>query len=111
MRMLEWEDLFEHWDAAPVEDAEETVDYSDLDLAPAIPTIDALPEHVDYSTRAPGDFVISGPLGAGRGQGRHFNSTLAAQNWAVAKYGRNRVKRIDGESSEFRWAFLIKAAG
>jgi len=88
----------------------EAGDYSDLEDVARIPTIDLLPELVDYSTRGPGDFIISGPLGAGRGTGRHFNTVLAAQNWAVLKYGRNRVKRIEGEGSEYRWGFLIKAA-
>lgn len=110
------EDVLDVWDSYHPVDAEEELegcsegdDFSDLDLAPQIPTIDVLPEYVDYSARGPGDFVISGPLGAGKGPGRHFNTALAAQNWAVSKYGRNRVKRVEGEGSEFRWAFLIKA--
>ncbi len=107
-------DLFDLWDESHPVDAEEEEfneagDYSDLEDVPRLPTIDHLPELVNYSARGPGDFVISGPLGAGRGNGRHFGSINAAIAWANGKYGAKRVKRIDGEGSEFRWALLIKA--
>lgn len=67
--------------------------------------------YVEYSTRAPGDWVISGPLGAhGRGPGRHFVTIGQATRWAREKYGRRLKGRIT-EAANFggnRWAFLIK---
>lgn len=66
---------------------------------------------VDYSTRAPEDWVISGPLGEhGRGPGRHFASMKEARGWAKEKYGA-RVRRQIIEARRFggnRWAFLIR---
>lgn len=89
--------------------ADEFIDDPDVEPLAEIPTIDRLPDVVDYSTRGPNDFVVSGPMGAGRGQGRYFESERNAYIWAISKYGRQRVVRIPQES-EFRWALLIKAA-
>lgn len=103
------------WDAFhPAESDEDIADEFEDDgevefTPPTIPTIDELPNVVDYSTRGPNDFVVSGPMGAGRGPGRHFESERNAYIWATSKYGRQRVVRIPQES-EFRWALLIKAA-
>jgi hypothetical protein len=83
-------------------------DYVDLEETPLIPTIDRLPDVVDYSTRGPNDFMLSGPLGAGRGTGRKFGSVGSAYKWAVEKYGVKRVQMVEQES-EYRWALLIKA--
>lgn len=66
---------------------------------------------VEYSTRHPSDWVISGPLGPhGRGPGRRFNSWKAAKRWAEEKYG-SRLRGRLREAAMFggnRWAFLIK---
>lgn len=66
---------------------------------------------VDYSTRAPEDWVISGPLGThGRGPGRRFDSMSQAWRWARNKYG-PRLKGRIAEATLFggnRWAFLIR---
>lgn len=71
----------------------------------------------EYSTRAPTDWVISGPLPTGAGPGRVF-SWAAAEKWARAKYGKKFKGRIAAaaksrlDDSEMqgggRWAFLIK---
>lgn len=66
---------------------------------------------IDYSTRAPEDWIVSGPLGPhGRGPGRHFPSMKLAWKWAKEKYGTRLKKRII-EATRFggnRWAFLIR---
>lgn len=66
---------------------------------------------IEYSTRAPEDWVISGPLGAhGRGPGRRFFSIKQAHDWAREKYGPRLKGRIK-EAALFggnRWAFLIR---
>lgn len=66
---------------------------------------------VDYSTRHPSDWVISGPLGEhGRGPGRKFDTMKEAWFWAKGKYGRKLKGRIT-EATLFggnRWAFLVK---
>ena len=79
----------------------------DLEPLPAVPTIDTLPPLVDYSSRGPNDFVVSGPLVKGNGPGRLFGDELKAFNWAAGKYGQSRVSRSYG--GENRWAVLIKA--
>lgn len=93
-----------------IDEFRENGDYIDLEEVPLIPTIDRLPDVIDYSTRGPNDFMISGPLGAGRGNGRHFGHLRDAYLWAVGRYGKQRVGVLPQES-EFRWAFLIKSAG
>jgi hypothetical protein len=61
---------------------------------------------VEYSCRGPRDVVLSGPVLAGWGPGRYFNSRRAAYTWARAKYGPDRVQRV--RYTRGRWAFLIK---
>jgi hypothetical protein len=109
-------EMLDVWDAfhpADDEDIADEFEGEDDDLAseapPEIPSIDKLPDVVDYSTRAPGDFVLSGPLGEGKGVGRHFDTLEEAAQWAVSKYGKNRVGVLQ-EQGEFRWALLIKKA-
>ncbi len=98
--------LTDPWDEFhPVDGNEPLLDYEEV--APEIPTIDALPEVVDYSVRAPGDWVLSGPLGEARYQGRRFATEIDAYRWACAKYGRDRVRRM--RALEFRWMLLIRA--
>lgn len=69
---------------------------------------------VEYSIRAPDDWVSSGPLGPeGAGPGRHFETWGAAERWARKFYGlrfKGRITeaaRADGN----RWAFLIRGRG
>lgn len=61
---------------------------------------------VEYSCRGPRDVVLSGPVLAGWGPGRYFNSRRAAYAWAITKYGKQRVQRT--RYTRGRWAFLIK---
>lgn len=82
--------------------------------------VEALP--VEYSIRAPGDWVISGPLGAhGHGPGRHFPRIRDAEEWVRGKYGdlvRWRIKEASRSTNAGlgdpemrggnRWAYLIK---
>jgi hypothetical protein len=84
----------------------ESGEWEDLEDLPQVPSIDRLPTVVDYSSRGPDDFVISGPVGDARGQGRKFDSHRAAHAWANAKWGASRVNIID--AGMLRWAVLIK---
>ncbi len=68
----------------------------------------------EYSTRAPTDWVSSGPLGEhGRGPGRRFPNWATAECWARGFYKkrlRGRIpeaQRADGD----RWAFVIRNRG
>ena len=63
-----------------------------------------------YSDRAPEDWVISGPLGAGgHGRGRPFFTWLEAESWARCFYGGRYKGRLPDEpNSGGRWAFLVK---
>jgi hypothetical protein len=67
---------------------------------------------IDYSTRGPGDWVLSGPLGQhGGGPGRRFVSIQQAEAHARALHG-DRVKCRITEATLFganRWAYLIAA--
>lgn len=67
----------------------------------------------EYSVRAPGDYVVSGPLGPdGGGPGHRFNSVQAALIWLTRRIGGNRIKqRIHEAEAGNRWAFLVKKAG
>lgn len=79
---------------------------------PQIPSLTFQPELVDYSTRGPGDYVISGPFGRNKkGRGRWFPSAQKALEWAKGKYGESRVQQIKNSalSEGLRWAVLIKA--
>jgi hypothetical protein len=91
-------------------------DFEDEDLPLTIPEyhlgddeVEAM--FVDYSTRAPEDWVISGPLGGhGSGPGRRFDTIKEAQKWAKEKYGERLRGRIS-EATLFggnRWAFLVR---
>lgn len=100
----DWDD---HHPADAMEALEEVGAEDDCDV-PATPTIDGLPEVVDYSTpRSPGDWVISGPLEPFEGAGRVFLSEEAALLWGKRKYGDRRVQRWYGGSG--RWALLVKS--
>ena len=108
--MTAWNELLEVWDEhhpADALDALEVVD--DSDSYPAVPTIDGIPEVVDYSVREPGSWVVSGPiLGCeelSSGLGRVFLDEAAAYRWACWRYGADRVKPHEGGIG--RWAVLI----
>lgn len=113
----DWARIIADWDANhPAEaEEEETTDEAleyDADamaLVPQIPTIDEIPEIVDYSVRAEGDWVISGPLVGGSGRGTVFDTMERAHLAACIKYGSKRVYPWDS-GSEGRWALLIKKA-
>jgi hypothetical protein len=66
---------------------------------------------VDYSVRAPGDWVVSGPLGVhGMGPGRRFANIQQAARWVTEKYGtrvRHRIPEATLAGGN-RWAWLIK---
>lgn len=68
----------------------------------------------DYSTRAPDDWVSSGPLGAvGTGPGRRFANWDRAESWAREFYGvryRGRIAEAQQDGCN-RWAFLIRGRG
>jgi len=86
-----------------------------LFLMPAAPHLGMDADEVEntefaYSTRAPEDWVISGPLGeSGHGRGRPFFSWDDAETWARHFYGaRFRCRKPDEPNSGGRWAFVIK---
>jgi hypothetical protein len=67
---------------------------------------------IDYSIRAPEDWVVGGPLGPhGYGRGRHFGSWDEVAAWAKDFYGA-RYKELKGTEEErngqARWAVLVK---
>ena len=67
----------------------------------------------EYSDRAPGDWVISGPLPSGSGPGRWFPNWAAAERWARSFYGdrlRGPVREAKRDDAN-RWAFVIKNRG
>ena len=67
----------------------------------------------EYPDRAPGDWVISGPLGSeGTGRGRWFANWRQAEKWAREKYG-FRFKRRVPEAAQYgaSWAFLVGPMG
>lgn len=82
-------------------------------LEPIKPTIDT-PEpqlaesEVAYDhVRSVRDFVLSGPIIGGWGPGRYFQSRARAEAWCQEKYGKERVRRLEGQTRG-RWSFLIK---
>lgn len=82
---------------------------------PEIPTLDRMPPVVDYSSRGPGDFVLSGPIypynsGNNCGRGRVFLSAKHALKWAQGKYGAHRVALLKDslEEDAIRWAVLVR---
>lgn len=73
------------------------------------PSLDELPLHIGYSVRAPGDFVLSGPLGAGTARGRHFNTIDDARAWLLGRFpGRivGDVQWIPSENNPRWWALI-----
>jgi hypothetical protein len=86
--------------------------YNDPFPPPRIPTQDELPARVDYSTRAKGDYIISGPLYPNQGHGRSFLRVSHARKWAERKFGEARVSVVPEclDAGAPRWALLIKKA-
>ena len=71
--------------------------------------VEALP--IEYSTRAPGDWVLSGPLGVhGRGPGRRFATLKQAEEHVRALHGDRVLYRIPEATLNGgnRWAWLIR---
>jgi hypothetical protein len=65
----------------------------------------------DYSIRAPGDVVLSGPLTGSCRKGRMFSSRASALEWAKGKYGEEKVYELPGlgPEEEMRlWAVVVK---
>lgn len=123
VRAPDWETVFEFWSVAHPADSEEEDgeglgsggdDPDELDTSPRIPTIDAIPLVVDYSDRAPGDWVIGGRLTPDAGTcdpwRRVFRTREEAFQWAVEKYGRQRVRLVRSDEEATRWVALIKKA-
>lgn len=80
-----------------------------LPRAPDIGMDDEDVEHTEfeYSVRAPDDYVVSGPLGDGKGPGHRFNSVQAALIWLTRRIGGKRIKQRITEAEDYgRWAFL-----
>lgn len=83
----------------------------ELFVEPEIPRFNFQPEHVDYSTRGPNDYILSGPCGRNtKGPGRYFKSPRKALEWAQEKFGKDRVQEVKRPSFQecLRWALLIK---
>ena len=108
---LETEDS---WDLTAEEagsGAPEDWDLDDPGVYPLMPGADT-PERafyerfVDYSDRGVRDVVLSGPVLAGWGPGRYFQSRRRAFQWCVEKYGEGKVTRVP--YTKGRWAFLIR---
>ena len=76
--------------------------YDDPTKYPLVPGVDTtVAEFTDRfvvydGVRGPDDAVISGPISAGQGPGRFFRNKREAFEWAVAKYGVHRVRRMQG---------------
>lgn len=96
--------ITEYWDDGPIRHEQE---YEDIPyVREKIPTIDAQPATVDYpDTQAGVGFLVSGPLGAGLGRGRHFNTVEDAMAWAVKKYPKAKVR--NRTKGEFRWILQV----
>ena len=62
---------------------------------------------VYYDARGPRDVVLSGPVYGGKGPGRYYGTKAKAYHAMVAKFGTDRVRRVDGPTG-MRWAYLIK---
>lgn len=84
---------------------------------PSTPTQDLSDDEVegtewDYSDRAPGDWVVSGPLGnLGGGPGRRFVTARQAERWCREKYGADFKRMIPEAIPGDRWAALIRSRG
>lgn len=97
------------------DDEPKEIGEKELEYRPATPDHSMSDEEVEelefeYSVRAPGDYVVSGPLGAeGRGPGHRFSTVQAALIWLTRRIGGNRIKqRIHEAESGGRWAFLCR---
>jgi len=83
------------------------------ECAPSTPTLGMADDDVEftdfeYSDRAEGDWVISGPLDNNRGPGRSFATPRDAERWLRVRYG-VRFKRMLAESTGLgRWSALIR---
>jgi hypothetical protein len=70
--------------------------------------------HVEYSVRAPDDWIISGPLGFRGGTGRRFPNWDEAEAWARAFYGsrfKGRVRELSSHTEQVRYGFWIAKRG
>lgn len=94
------------------------LDDEDIEYLPSTPEVGMSDDEVEnleieYSIRAPGDWVISGPLGAhGGGPGRRFATVKQAEAWVREKYQQRVKYRIPEATTNGgnRWAWLIKGA-
>lgn len=82
------------------------------ELEPLVPSGDTPPAElgsrfVEYGDRGPRDVILSGPVRGGAGPGRYHPSRRAAWEYAVAKYGVNRVRRLEQDCFK-RWALIVK---
>jgi hypothetical protein len=88
------------------EEAEEEVLPRVPDHSMSDEEVESLP--IEYSTRAPDDYVVSGPLPHGNGPGHRFSSVAAALIWLTRRVGGERIKQRITEAEEGgRWAFLV----
>jgi hypothetical protein len=99
-----------------------------INAHPGTPTIDGIPVVVDYSTRSPRSFIISGPLGPPRrggvgpdSKGRRFGTPAQALRWAEGFYvtgtrlelvkppvpALNPCLEGEDDSIILRWAILV----
>lgn len=65
---------------------------------------------IDYSDRAPTDYVISGPIGNlnGGGPGKEFGTVEQAEAWAKDRFGSRLKGKVKEAERGGRWAFLIR---
>lgn len=96
----------------PWDDIDKTDPRDDPEPPAERPTIDRMPRVVEYSSRGPGDFVVSGPLYPFLGRGRTFIKVAHAVKWAQRKYGAHRVEVLKESLKEdaVRWAILVRYA-
>lgn len=103
-------------------DNDEELDEDEKEPLPVIVGEGRIPEHwlepedveqldVPYSTRAAGDWIISGPIGDFPDQrgGRRFDSWEDAELWAKDKYSSKFKGRVADlvNSATNRWGFFI----
>lgn len=70
------------------------------------PSVDGLPDAIEYGDRTSAEFVISGPLGDCPGTGRRFPDLATALLWAESHYPRARL--VHDREDAPRWAILVK---
>jgi len=63
--------------------------------------------YVNYTSRGPGDVVLSGPITSGWGPGRYFRNRREAYAAMCAKHGADRVRFLEGVTRG-RWSYLVK---